>query len=305
MVAPPVTAVAAIVPTLDRPHWLERSLAALAAATPAFAEIWVVDQSPGEQGREICERFGARWLHLERRGISHARNAALPRVGAEWVAFPDDDAEVAPDVIAQLLATVERHPEVAFVGAHVSYPDGRPMQPGMDGRARTLASPADVLRTTVSPGLFVRGDWLTRAGGFDERFGVGAEFPSGEESDLLFTILRAGGFGRYEPAIRVRHPDPFAIRDERAGRRRMADYGAGLGALLAKHSQADSGAIYGALYRQLVRRALVGCAAMVLSGRLDRAQRFAASFRGRRAGWRRWFARAAAPAPPAPAEAGH
>jgi glycosyltransferase involved in cell wall biosynthesis len=293
------TTVAAIVPTLDRPQWLERSLAALAAAAPAFAEIWVVDQSAGEQGRALCERFGARWLHLDRRGISHARNTALPHVRAEWVAFPDDDAEVAADVIAQLEKTLARHPDVAFIGAHVAFPDGRPMQPGMDGRARTLASPPDVLRTTVSPGLFVRRDWITRAGGFDERFGVGAEFPSGEESDLLFTILRSGGTGWYEPAIHVRHPDPFAIRDERGGRRRMADYGVGLGALLAKHSQGGSGAVYAALQRRLTQRAAVGAAAMMLSGRFARAQHFAAAFRGRRAGWKRWFERDAAPATPA------
>jgi len=290
--------VAAIVPTLDRPDWLERSLAALAAASPAFAEIWVADQSAGEQGRRLCERYGARWLHLDRRGISYARNAALPHVTADWVAFPDDDAEVAPDVIAQLRGTLERHPDVAFVGAHVTYPDGRPMQPGMDRRARALESPPDVLRTTVSPGLFVRRDWITRAGGFDERFGVGAPFPSGEESDLLFAILRAGGAGRYEPSIHVRHPDPFAIRDENACRQRMADYGEGLGALLAKHSQERSGDVYLALYRRLVRRALLGCAAMTLSGRFAQAQRFAASYRGRRAGWRRWFAGEAAPATP-------
>jgi glycosyltransferase involved in cell wall biosynthesis len=296
--------VAAIVPTLDRPEWLERSLAALAAARPAFAAIWVADQSAGDASRALCERFGARWLHLDRRGISHARNAALPHVEAEWVAFPDDDAEVAPDVIARLADTLERHPDVAFIGAQVAFPSGAAMQPGMDGRARALAWPPDVLRTTVSPGLFVRRDWITRAGGFDERFGIGAEFPSGEESDLLFTILGAGGVGWYEPAIRVRHPDPFAIRDERAGRRRMADYGAGMGALLAKHSQGGSDAVYTALQRRLEQRALLGAAAMLLSGRFARAQQHAAAFRGRRAGWRRWFAREAAAATPAPAGVG-
>ena len=282
------TAVAAIVPTLDRPEWLERSLKALAAAAPPFAEVWVVDQSSGEQGRALSERFGARWLHLDRRGISHARNAALAHVDAEWVAFPDDDAEVAPDVVTRLRATLERHPAAAFVGAHVTFPDGRPMQPGMDGRARALVSPADVLRTTVSPGLFVRRDWIARAGGFDERFGVGAEFPSGEESDLLFTILAAGGVGHYDPAIRVSHPDPFAIRDEPACRRRMVGYGVGLGALLAKHAGRTNGAPYRRLHAQLEMRALAGAVAMASIVRGVRARRYLASWSGRREGWRRW-----------------
>jgi len=288
MTAPAVTA---IVPTLERPRWLERALASLAAARPAFAEVWVADQSAGEEGRGICERFGARWLHLDRRGLSRARNAALSRVQSAWVAFPDDDAEVAVDVLARLADTLDRHPDTAFVGARVTYPDRRPMQPGMAGPARALVRPDDVLRTTVSPGLFVRRDWLSRVGGFDERFGIGAEYPSGEESDLLFRILEAGGTGVYAPALEVFHPDPFAVRDEVACRRRMADYGVGLGALLAKHAEPAGAAGYAGLHRRLVGRALLGCALMFSSGRLALGRRYLASLRGRREGWRRWRAR--------------
>ena len=283
----------AIVPTLDRPRWLERALASLAAAQPAFAEVWVADQSAGEEGRAISERFGARWLRLDRRGLSLARNAALAHARLEWVAFPDDDAEVAFDVLARLGDTLARHPDAAFVGARVTHPDGRPMQPGMVGPARVLARPDDVLRTTVSPGLFVRRDWLARVGGFDERFGIGAEYPSGEESDLLFRILEAGGSGVYDPALEVFHPDPFGVRDEVACRRRMADYGLGLGALLAKHAELAGAAGYAGLHRRLVGRALLGCALMLSSGRLARARRYLASLNGRREGWRRWHARAA------------
>src|SRR5262249_22788871 len=154
-----------------------------------FAEICVVDQSAGDAGRALSERFGARWLHLDRRGLSHARNAGFAHASGDWLAYPDDDAEGAGDVLARLAAAVERYFETAVVCGDVRYPDGRPMQPGMDRRERVLDGTADLLRTTVSPGLFVRRDWVARVGGFDERFGVGAMFPSGEESDLLFRIL--------------------------------------------------------------------------------------------------------------------
>jgi len=280
--------VTAIVPTLDRPQWLERSLAALAQASPGFAEVWVADQSAGEQGRTLCERFGARWLHLDRRGISRARNAAHAHVRTEWIAYPDDDAEVARDVIERLAAVLARQPEAAFVQARVVFPDQRPMQPGMDERARARERPAETLRTTVSPGLFVRREWVDAVGGFDERFGVGAEFPSGEESDLLFRILAAGGRGVYEPALRVSHPDPFAIRDEAACRRRMSEYGVGLGALLAKHAERESGSEFRKLHARLLRRALLGFTLMAATGRGARARRYMAAWRGRREGWRRW-----------------
>jgi GT2 family glycosyltransferase len=295
----PPPSVAAIVPTLDRPQWLERSLAALAAARPPFAEVWVADQSAGEGGRAHCERFGARWLHLpepQQRGISRARNAALAHVRADWIAWPDDDAEVAPDVLARLADALGRHPDVAFVQAHVGFPDHRAMQPGMDGRARVLERVDDALKTTVSPGLFVRRDWVVRVGGFDERFGVGAEFPSGEESDLVFRILAAGGRGVYEPAMRVSHPDPFAIRDETACRRRMTDYGVGLGALFAKNAEGEDGERYRRLHARHVLRAFLGGVAMASAGRPAMARRYLAAWSGRREGWRRWRSRLLEPA---------
>lgn len=290
-----VPRVTAIVPTLDRPQWLERSLAALARARPAFVELWVADQSTGEAGRALCERFGARWLHLDRRGISHARNAVFPSVRTEWIAYPDDDAEVADDIVLRLGETLARHTDAAFVQAHVAYPDRRPMQPGMEDRPRVLDQLDVTLRTSVSPGLFVRRDWVERAGGFDERFGVGAEFPSGEESDLLFRILAAGGTGVYDPALRVAHPDPFAIRDEAACLRRMTDYGIGMGALLAKHAAGPGGRAFHRLYSRHVWRPWLGAVVMASSGRAAQAQRHLAAWRGRRQGWRRWREQGARP----------
>jgi GT2 family glycosyltransferase len=148
--------------------------------------------------------------------------------------------------------------------------------------------------------LFVRRDWVNRVGGFDERFGVGSEFPSGEESDLVFRILAAGGRGVYEPALRVAHPDPFAIRDETACRRRMTDYGVGLGALFAKHAEGEGGELYRKLHARHVLRSLLGGVAMASSGRFGAARRYLAAWSGRREGWRRW--RSGRPEPAAAGE---
>ncbi len=283
--------VSAIVPSLDRPDWLARSLAALAAARPAFLEVVVADQSEGGAARALCERHGARHLALTARGLSRARNAALREVRGEFVAFPDDDATVAPDFVTAFAAAVASAPRAAFICGHVTYPSGRTMQPGMDGRARALASVEDVLHTAVSPGLVVRRDALARAGGFDERLGVGAEYPSGEESDLLIRLLQGGESGWYAPALRVAHPDPFEIRDDAGTLRRMHAYGRGWGALFAKHSRGPDGPRFANLQRRYERRAWLGALAYALRLDLRRAREYRAAHLGRRAGWRDWLAR--------------
>ncbi len=283
--------ISAIVPSLDRPDWLARSLAALAAAQPGFHEVVVADQSRGPEARELCERFGARHLGLAERGLSRARNAALQVVTGDWVAFPDDDATVAPDFVAAFARAIAHSPGAAFVCGHVTYPSGRTMQPGMDGRARPLADVEDVLRTAVSPGLVVRREAVERAGGFDERLGVGAEYPSGEESDLLIRLLASGETGAYAPEVRVDHPDPFEIRDDAGALRRMSSYGRGWGALFAKHSRGPDGDRFARLQRRYERRAWLAAVAFALRLDLLRMREYAAAHRGRREGWRDWLAR--------------
>lgn len=297
--------VAAVVPTLDRASDLEACLRALTAARPAYAEVIVADQGAGGSLEPLVTSLGARWLHLERRGLSRARNAALALASSSWVHFPDDDCTVAPDLLARVGEALERSPRAGFVAARVVTPAGAPVMKGMLGAGRDLTTPADTLATVMSPGLFVAARVLEKLGGFDERFGVGAEWPSGEESDLLFRAFAAGESGIYAPEAVVTHPDPFAARDEAARLARARDYGRGWGALFAKHASpmpGASGAVEGgpaarvraaefaALQRRFETRALAGAALAALALRPRVARRHWQSWLGRREGWRKWRA---------------
>ena len=284
---PPAIDAAAVVATLDRPEWLTACLVSLAAADPPYREVLVVDQSVGEAQRAIADAHGARYLHLDRRGLSLARNAGIAASVSEWIHFPDDDCTVAPDLLAAVADGLQRQPGAGFLCAHIEIPGGRPIMVGMDDCERTIAKPIDALRTAMSPGLFVRRALLERLGGFDERFGVGARFPSGEESDLLFRALVAGTTGRYLPKARVFHPDQMAIRDAEARRRRAHAYGKGWGALFAKHAASSGGAALHALYQF---RAMAGVVIETMTGSPERAGIHAATLRGRREGWKEWRA---------------
>lgn len=278
----------AIVPTLDRAEDLSACLKSLAAARPAFASVIVADQGRPEAVEMLVSALGGRYLHLDRRGLSRARNAALAEASTPWLYFPDDDCTVAPDVLAQLAGVLERMPQASFVAGRVVTPAGVPVMAGMDERERRLTSPSDTLATVMSPGLFVSAGLLARCGGFDERFGVGAEWPSGEESDLLFRAFAAGLTGAYTPCIRVTHPEPFAARDEAARLQRARLYGRGWGALFAKHASGPDGGRYAALQRRFVTRALLGWAVATLTFQPERARRQRETLLGRSEGWSGW-----------------
>jgi GT2 family glycosyltransferase len=225
-------------------------------------------------------------LRLERSGLAYARNQALRRATAEWVFFPDDDCTIAPDVLARADEALERLPDASFLS-------GRVLAPRVEARAaspRVLASPPEILKS-MSAGLFVKRTLLEELHGFDERFGVGSTYPSGEESELLFRALEKGARGLYAPEIRVFHEDPFATLPQPEVERRAFEYGRGWGAMFSKHAMGPGGKVYQSLYIKYLARALGGAALAFLTLRPALARRYMASYRGRARGWHEWYLR--------------
>jgi GT2 family glycosyltransferase len=206
-------------------------------------------------------------------------------VRTPWVYFPDDDCIVPPDLLAALARALAPHPRAAFACARVVSPAGRALMPAAGREVRVLAEPDPILRIVMSPGLFVRRDVFERLGGFDEDFGVGARWPSGEESDLLFRALAAGERGLYAPSVSVVHPEPFEVRDRAAGRERAWRYGVGWGAMFAKHARGPHGAGYRALHAWYLTRALAGVGLSLLRFDPEGARRYAAILAGRWTGY--------------------
>jgi succinoglycan biosynthesis protein ExoM len=109
--------VAICVATHCRPMGLERLIRALATleltrSSPSSITIVVADNDPAGSARATCDalRSAIRWpieyVHEPRRGIPFARNACVTgarRVGAELLAFIDDDEVPEPAWLDELL----------------------------------------------------------------------------------------------------------------------------------------------------------------------------------------------------------
>jgi GT2 family glycosyltransferase len=275
----------ALVPTVDRPGSLGACLASLAALEPRLREIVVLDQGWGEEARALAAAAGARHLRLDARGLSRARNAGIAATQGEWLFFPDDDCTVAPGFSTAVRRFATAHPEADFLCGRVQTPTGTPLAPDMGGVPAAIRTARAVLRTAVSAGLLVRRRLLEKVGLFDERFGVGGRFPSGEESDLLLRALAAGCRGFHLPDAIVLHAEPFAVRDAAAQERRAFEYGRGWGALFAKHGTRPVRAEALLLHLHYLARATGGAASALLAGRGDMARRSLASLSGRWAGF--------------------
>jgi GT2 family glycosyltransferase len=273
-----------IVATVGRTDELYGLLESLEAQTHPPARVLVVDQNDDDR---LAAQLGAHpSLPIEHlrsgRGLSRARNAALPRLDAELVAFPDDDCRYPPELLERVAARFRDDPALGILCGRLADESGRAA--GRWGSERRRVGDDDVWRAGTSATIFARREAVERIGAFDEALGLGpgARFGSGEEIDYLVRALRAGVPVEYDPALVVIHPVRAPTGDELVALGRRD--GGSVGYVLGRH-----GYPLRAVLRMLVRPAAGVLVSLV---RLDatRARFQAATLVGRVCGLR--YARA-------------
>ncbi|HEX7120000.1 MAG TPA: glycosyltransferase [Longimicrobiales bacterium] len=281
--------IAVAVPTRDRPEPLARCVDTLLAGDVGPGEVLVVDQSRDDATlRAIearrCAGAPIRYLRIPPRGLSAARNAAAAATERPILAFTDDDCVPARGWVATLDRVFAESTELAAVTGPV-LPLG-PARPGLHAvSGRTSAVRAEYRvralpwRVGTGGNTAVRRAWLERLGGFDERLGAGTPGGAGEDMDLLYRLLRAGGTIRYEPDARVFH-------ERQSTARRLASrprYGHGMGAFCALRLRRRDPYALAILARWCLDRGRILAGACLLA-RWRRAREEALMLRGAGAG---------------------
>jgi glycosyltransferase involved in cell wall biosynthesis len=265
--------------TVGRRHEPDRLLASLAGQTHHAFRVVLVDQNDDDRLVPLLRRYAeVEVLHLHSpRGLSRARNVALPHLRAELVALPDDDCAYPPDLLER---AARRFAEDATLdGLTGRDADARGRGSRDWPAARTTVTAQNVWYHGLSAAVFLRRGLIERVGPFDEQLGLGSAtaWSSGEEVDYLIRATRLGARLQYDPQLVVEHETPELDRDalRAIGRR---DGGA-VGYLLRKHSYPPR-----AVARMLVRP--MGGAAVSLARRdPTRARYHLDTLRGRLAGY--------------------
>jgi len=238
--------ISAVVCTRNRPALLDRCLSGLARLSPAPLEVIVVDQSDGKDSARAVEKFVGRIRGLRRlptlsRGLSRARNEGIQAARGEMVAFTDDDCQVRPDWIGQVVRAFLENPGVAAVTGG-ALPDPRLLASGINPRilAAITWHPEErrVFRGKVDPSLAggglnlsLRKSWTERIGMFDPDLGPGARYRGADDTDFLYRLLRAGGVILYDPEVVVSH---LPWREEEVQSAVEFEYGHGISAWALK-----------------------------------------------------------------------
>ena len=265
--------------TVDRTEPLDGLLASLDTQTHTAFRLVVVDQNADDRIQTLLQAHPRlNVLHLRSpRGLSRARNAALPHLDADLVAFPDDDCLYGPDLLARVAARFATDGGLDGLTGRAVDADGTADPSWRDDPA--VLDPSNLWNRVISFTIFLRRAVVTGVGAFDERLGLGSGTPwsSGEELDYVLRAIRSGARVVYDPAVTVTHARKrYTASELRAVGHRD---GASVGWMLRRHDYGRRSAA------RMLLRPVGGIGASLLRGDLTRASFHAATLRGRVRGY--------------------
>jgi GT2 family glycosyltransferase len=255
-----------IVATVDRAPELRRFFDSLAHQTHSAFRVLLVDQNEDDRLEPLVREQCLELVHLRSaRGLSSARNAALPHVRADLVAFPDDDCIYPRDLLHRVASRFEKTASLDGLSGRGGASPSWAQDPAVLSRD-------NLWNRAISYALFLRREVVEGVGGFDERLGLPSS--SGEEIDYLVRALDIGTRIEYDPSFVVDHGEEARDLVDVAARD-----GKSVGYILRKHRYRPR-----TVARMLVRPA---GGALVAALRKDgqRARFHAATLRGRVAGY--------------------
>ena len=219
--------IAVVICTLQRPRSLQRTLASLAQCDPPRRAEWsvvVVDNSGCAETQDTVASFRDRLpitlLVEPTAGLAQARNAAVAATACDYFIWTDDDVTVSVGWIRDYEAAFERNPDVAFFGGPIAprfegdppawiaacLPDIYTAFAGRDGFADAATFDRTSRQLPFGANLAVRASEQYRFR-YDVTLGrqPGQRLLSGEESDCMQRICRAGGTGLWVASACVDH----------------------------------------------------------------------------------------------------
>lgn len=165
-----------IIPYHNREKYLPRTLRSIAESTIRPDHIFLVDDASSDRSQEVCLQFANAHKELEielltanGHGAAAARNTALEKVRTEWVFFFDSDDELSPDYFEKATTATMEYPEADLIACQTRmvFKDGREKE----RFALFNTSPADQILSgqLATQGMWLRTDFLKKAGGWNER----------------------------------------------------------------------------------------------------------------------------------------
>ncbi len=167
-------------------------------------QILIINQTTSKSLQSAVSNI--RVINSVEKGLSYSRNLGLAHAKGNLFLLTDDDVVFAKDFRNTILEGFSAHKNAAVVKFRVTNLKGIFFDK-YAGHPKKRLSNLDIL-STMSIELVCNKRTIEDSGvTFDIRFGLGAEFPLGEEQIFLKDLERKGYFIGYVPKVIARHPE--------------------------------------------------------------------------------------------------
>jgi len=202
-----VAMVTIVIPVFNGGRTLDACLTACLAQTHDDVTVVVVDDGSTDDTADIAAKHGVKYLHQHQSGPAAARNLGARCRESDFVAFTDADCVPTPDWITSLLGAFSD--DVVAVGGTYGIENcdswlSRMIHEEIQVRHAAFNEDVDFLG---SFNVMYRRNAFDTAGGFDESFRTA----SGEDNDLAYRLLDAGGRLVFSPSAIVSHHHPTRL----------------------------------------------------------------------------------------------
>jgi glycosyltransferase involved in cell wall biosynthesis len=239
--------------TVNRCDEVDSFIKGLLLQTYNDFELLIIDQNNDNRVYDIykkyCDTITIKYFRNKKKGISNSRNIGLENYDGDIVAFPDDDCEYSGDTLEKVFLFFNTNNKYNFFTCNTI--DKKLKKTDYHGKKHDGdVSLFNFRKTGISFSIFIRSACL-QGFKFDEQLGVGAEYGSAEESDLLLYLLKRKNKGFYHANIFIYHPYKSPSIE------RAYNYGKGLGALYKKaifyyHLKTQSFAFFFVLLKNII-----------------------------------------------------
>jgi glycosyltransferase involved in cell wall biosynthesis len=142
--------------------------------------------------------------NFQESGLSKSRNHALDLCDSDICLISDDDLEYMNGIEDRILDAFERHKDADIITFQIETPEGEPFK---TYAKESFWHSKKTLMRVASVEIALKHKSIMDSGlRFDERFGLGSEFPTGEEIIFLTDALEKGLKILYIPIPIVMHP---------------------------------------------------------------------------------------------------
>jgi len=159
--------------------------------------------SQNDNGREEkSDRL--RFLSFDEKGLSKSRNRAIQESNSDIGLVADDDLQYCEGFEEKIQNAFEKYPDADILTFKIVTPDGKPYKNYSD---KSFKHSRGSIYRVSSVEIVLKLSSIKSAGlAFDERFGLGATFKSGEETIFLNDAINAGLKIYFVPENIVIHP---------------------------------------------------------------------------------------------------